>query len=122
MVFEDDFEKEGRTRFFNAVAFITVPVRNGEAFGLYLLESMASGVPVIQPELGAFPEIIRISGGGETYSPNTPEQLAKTWAGLLQDPERIAELSANGRQGVAEHFNIFDQGKRLIEIYQSLKK
>lgn len=122
VIFEEDFEKEGRTRFFNEVAFITVPVRNGEAFGLYLLESMASGVPVVQPALGAFPEIISLSKGGLTYSPNTPEQLAQTWANLLRKPQEIQALARQGRAGVEAHFNIFDQAERLIEIYKTLIK
>jgi len=120
VIFQADFEKEGRTQFFNSVSFISVPVRNGEAFGLYLLESMASGVPVVQPALGAFPEIIQLSGGGITYEPNTPEVLAETWAKLLKDQDKIAELAKNGRKGVEEHFNIFDQGKSLIKIYETL--
>lgn len=121
VVFEDDFEREGRTRFFSNVSFITVPVRNGEAFGLYLLEAMASGVPVIQPELGAFPEIINLSKGGETYSPNTPEQLAKTWAEILKQPDKIQDLAKKARAGVENHFDIFVQAERLIDIYKSLK-
>lgn len=120
VIFEEDFEKEGRTRFFNSVSFISVPVRNGEAFGLYLLESMASGVPVIQPALGAFPEIIELSKGGKTYEPNTPEKIAETWADLLNHPEEIKKMGEAGRSGVAKHFNIYDQGKQLIDIYKKL--
>ncbi|MEA1877448.1 MAG: glycosyltransferase family 4 protein [Bacteroidota bacterium] len=120
VIFEEDFEKEGRTRFFNSVSFISVPVRNGEAFGLYLLESMASGVPVIQPALGAFPEIIELSKGGKTYEPNTPEKIAETWADLLKHPEEIKKMGEAGRSGVAKHFNIYDQGKQLIDIYNKL--
>ena len=55
---------------------VSVPVRNGEAFGIYLLECMASGVPVVQPALGAFPEIVELAGGGVIYEANTPEALA----------------------------------------------
>ncbi|MBT3749547.1 MAG: glycosyltransferase family 4 protein, partial [Bacteroidetes bacterium] len=120
VIFEDDFENEDRIRFFNSVSFISVPVRNGEAFGLYLIESMASGVPVVQPAKGAFPEIIELAKGGITYEPNTPENLAKTWAELLNNPEEIQKMGENGRAGVSAHFNIYDQGNRLIEIYKKL--
>ena len=120
VIFEDDFENEDRIRFFNSVSFISVPVRNGEAFGLYLIESMASGVPVVQPAKGAFPEIIELAKGGITYEPNTPENLAKTWAELLNNPEEIQKMGENGRAGVSAHFNIYDQGNRLTEIYKKL--
>ena len=40
--FHKDFEGPGRNEFFKKVSLISVPVLEGEAFGLYLLEAMAS--------------------------------------------------------------------------------
>lgn len=69
-IFHEDFSENGRKQFFNQIAVLSVPVPKGEAFGMYLLEAMASGIPVVQPHLGAFPEIIATSSGGLTYQPN----------------------------------------------------
>jgi glycosyltransferase involved in cell wall biosynthesis len=99
---------------------ISVPVRNGEAFGMYLLESMASGVPVVQPALGAFPEIISLSKGGITYQPNTPEELSKNLAQLLSDSAKMEQLSADARKGVESKFDIYDHAKAMIEIYSKI--
>jgi len=119
--FHKDFEEEGRHEFFKKVSIISVPVIEGEAFGLYLLESMASGIPVVQPELGAFPEIVKKSGGGITYSANVPEELAKALISLLDDPEKLSQLSASGRQGVEKHFDIHQQALDTIELYKNIK-
>jgi len=118
--FMDDFEGKGRNTFFNKVSLISVPVRNGEAFGMYLLESMASGIPVVQPALGAFPEIINLSGGGIIYEPNTPEFLSKAWMELLSDPERLENISQKALNGVRINFNINDHAKEMIEVYHTL--
>jgi glycosyltransferase involved in cell wall biosynthesis len=120
VIFHKDFEGEGRRDFFSKVSVISVPVLEGEAFGLYLIESMASGIPVVQPALGAFPEIIDKSGGGLHYSPNDPTTLAGTLAGLLRNPEKLGNLSRNGRQGVEKHFNTHSQASRMIEIYREI--
>ncbi|NCB07328.1 MAG: glycosyltransferase family 1 protein, partial [Bacteroidia bacterium] len=96
-------------------------VRIGEAFGMYMLESMASGVPVVQPALGAFPEIIEISGGGVTYMPNTPEKLSKTWAELLSNPEKLEKLSRDGYEGTKRNFNIHNHTQEIITLYESLR-
>jgi len=117
VVFHDDFDGEGRHTFFSKVRLISVPVRNGEAFGLYLLESMASGVPVVQPSLGAFPEIVEKSGGGVIYENNSPEALALTLKDLLIEDDQLQELSANARKGVEKEFNIYAQADKLIGIY-----
>ncbi len=117
-----DFGDKGIHDFFRQVSMISVPVRMGEAFGMYLLESMASGVPVVQPALGAFPEIVNIAGGGITYEPNTPEKLSEAWAGLLSDPEKLEQLSISGYNGTKEKFNIHNHAKEIITLYESLSK
>ena len=119
---QHEFEGEAVNDFFRRVSLISVPVRIGEAFGMYLLESMASGVPVVQPALGAFPEIIEHSGGGVTYMPNTPEKLSETWAEVLSNPELLEKLSRNGYEGTKNNFYIHNHAKEIITLYESLKK
>jgi len=116
--FHEDFDGEGRHDFFKKVQMISVPVRNGEAFGLYLLESMASGVPVVQPALGAFPEIIEKSKGGITYPTNDAKSLSNSLKELLNDPQKLSDLSENGRKSVEKDFNVKTQSEKLIEIYK----
>ena len=118
--FLGDFEDSSRQQFFNKVSVISVPVRNGEAFGMYLLESMASGVVVVQPALGAFPEIINISNGGIVYQPNTPEALCEALAALLVDPGKLNTISLKAREGVESNFNIHDHARQMIGVYQML--
>jgi glycosyltransferase involved in cell wall biosynthesis len=117
-----DFEGEAMHNFFKKVSMISVPVRNGEAFGMYLLESMASGVPVVQPALGAFPEIVKSAGGGSIYSPNKPEKLSEAWADLLNNPKKLEQLSRDGYEGTKEKFNIHNHAKEIITLYESLQK
>ncbi|MFV0265498.1 MAG: glycosyltransferase family 4 protein [Draconibacterium sp.] len=115
-----DFEGKEVNDFFKRVSLISVPVRIGEAFGMYLIESMASGVPVVQPTLGAFPEIVELSGGGVTYMPNTPQKLSETWAELLLNPDKMEELSRKGYEGTLKKFNIHNHAKEMITLYESL--
>jgi len=114
----DEFEGDERQKFFDSVRLISVPVLNGEAFGLYMLEAMASGIPMVQPALGAFPEVIEISGGGVIYGENKPEFLAKTLAELIFDDVRLQELSTNGIVGVKAYFDIHAQAKKMVAVYE----
>lgn len=116
----DEFEGIERQKFFDTVRIISVPVLNGEAFGLYQLEAMASGIPMVQPALGAFPEVIEISEGGIIYGENTPEKLAEALANLILDTEKIQELGDKAINGVASHFDIHVQAKKMVDIYQSV--
>lgn len=115
--FIEDFRTESLGNFFNGLTLLSVPVLEGEAFGLYMLESLASGIPLVQPALGAFPEIIALTGGGVDYEPNTPDALAQEFAEVLSNPEQIKQMSINGRKSVEEKFNTSILIQSMIEVY-----
>ncbi len=120
VTFLPDFGFAALPGFFAGLSLLSVPVLKGEAFGLYMIESMASGIPVVQPALGAFPEIIGQTGGGVTYSPNTPSRLAETLADLLQRPEKIAELGKEAKRGAESRFDTHVVTGELLKVYQSV--
>ena len=119
-VFED-FRPENLGNFFKTVTLLSVPVLKGEAFGMYQLEALASGVPLVQPALGAFPEVIRETGAGLLYEPNTPEALSECLAPLLNDKARLTGFSANGRKAVEEKFDCSSLTMKMIGVYKELR-
>ncbi len=121
VIFLENFEDHQRHLFFERVSVLSVPVRKGEAFGIYLTEAMASGIPAVQPALGAFPEIIDAAGGGITYEGNTPENLAFSLDTVLSDSTLLSGLSINARKGVEEIFNINNQAAKLVDLYSNLQ-
>lgn len=121
VIFIDSFDAESRKKFFSEIAILSVPVRNGEAFGIYLAEAMSSGVPVVQPALGAFPEIVSLSNGGVIYDENTPEKLAESIKMLFNDKKKLSKLSVIGKLCTDKHFNIQTIAKKMIDIYTYIK-
>jgi glycosyltransferase involved in cell wall biosynthesis len=116
-----DFSFPALKDYFKSISLLSVPVLNGEAFGLYQLEALASGIPIVQPDLGAFPEIVKATNGGLIYSPNTPEALAEALAKVLANPELIKNLSLSGHQSILDKFDCSILTSRMITIYESLK-
>jgi glycosyltransferase involved in cell wall biosynthesis len=118
--FVEDYSKDVLHDFFNGLSLLSVPVLNGEAFGLYQLESLASGIPLVQPALGAFPEIINATGGGVVYNPNTPEALAKKWKETLLNPEELINMSEQGRASVTELFHLDKLTDKIAKVYKGI--
>lgn len=118
--FIEDYLPIDRYKFFNKLTILTVPVLKGEAFGTYQLESMACGVPLVQPALGAFPEIIKETKGGVTYEPNTPNTIAKKWEEILLNPQKITDMSLAGKKSVNENFAIDEVSEKILDIYENL--
>ena len=117
--FLDSYEGQAKNKFLESLTLLSVPVLKGEAFGLYQLEALASGTPLVQPELGAFSEVVGTTGGGVLYSPNNAKTLAAAYRKLLTDPDRILQLAEEGRKNVAEKFNMETQVNMMISGYQN---
>lgn len=90
----------GKHRFFEEVDLFCVPAKYREPKGLYMLEAMACGLPVVGPNEGAFPEMIQGSGGGLLVIPGDAEDLAEKLWSLLDDPIRAAAMGASARRWV----------------------
>lgn len=115
-----EFEGEALHQFFNSVSLLSVPVLQGEAFGMYQLEALASGKPIVQPELGAFPEIVQNTAGGWTFSPNTPEALAAKLEIILANPAELEKVGKTGAEHVENHYNSSRLAASMLETYQKI--
>ncbi len=113
--FRTNLSREGKADFLRSLTVLSVPAKYGEAFGLYVLEAMASGVPVVQPNVAAFPELVEATGGGVLYQPNTPEALAEALQTLLNDPDKAQSLGLRGRTQVLSKYSIQSMSKMLIK-------
>ncbi len=113
-------DRAGKLAFYRSLTALSVPALYGEAFGLYLIEALASGVPVIQPRHAAFPELIAATGGGVLCAPGDPLALADAAEALLLDPAQLRLLSQTGRNSVAERFNLDRMTDEILEAYRSV--
>ena len=115
---ETDISLERKQEFLRSVSVLSVPATYGESFGLYLVEAMASGVPVVQPDRGAFGELLAASGAGILSRPGDPVDLAQKIESLLLDEHRLQGLARAGRASVAEHFNMDRMGRQFADIIE----
>jgi glycosyltransferase involved in cell wall biosynthesis len=88
---------------------------------MFVLEAMAAGVPVVQPDHGAFPEIIRKTGGGLLVEPENPRSLADGLLKVLRDHELRHTLGLRAHSGVREHYRVDAMAARTVEIFARQK-
>jgi len=101
---------------------MSVPEKQPVAYGLYVLEALAAGVPVVEPASGVFPELLEMTGGGLLFEPNNFEALAEALSSLLLDPVKVQKLAEKGRAAVSEKFNIEQTAKEMVRIYGQITK
>lgn len=120
----DDFrywgvlEREQKLEFLSDIDVLSVPTTYREPKGLFVLEALASGVPVVQPAHGAFPELLAATGGGVLVPPNDPVKLAQTLHDLLIDHAARSELARQGRERVVGDFNADRMAAATLAVYR----
>ncbi len=107
-----------KVHFFHDLTVFSVPATYGEAFGLYVIEAAASGVPVVQPEHGAFPELIAATEGGMLCKPDDAKALADALESLLNDDELREKMSKNGMTKVRQEFSATRMAERFEAVLQ----
>jgi glycosyltransferase involved in cell wall biosynthesis len=105
-VFSPNLSRAEKIGLLESLSVFSVPARYGEAYGLYVVEAMAAGVPVVQPRTAAFPELVEATGGGVLCEPDDPKSLADAIEGLLVDPEKARSLGESARRVVFERYGI----------------
>lgn len=117
-VYRGAVERAKKVRFFHDIDVLSVPSGYHEPKGLYLLEAMACGVPVVQPNHGAFPEIIARTGGGLLARSESGADVADALYEVWRDPARAAALGRAGADGVRRHYTVTHMAEGVLRIYQ----
>ena len=111
-------DRAGKLAFLRGLDVLSVPATYDEPKGMFLLEAMASGVPVVQPRRGAFTEIVEKTGGGLLVEPDDPEALADGLYALWAIARCRARSASAAFEGVRAHYTIAQSADRLLEVYE----
>jgi glycosyltransferase involved in cell wall biosynthesis len=114
-------DRRTKLEFLGEIDVLAVPALYRDPKALFALEAMASGVPVVVPRHGVFPELIEASGGGLLCEPGDPEDLARLLRQLLLDPEERRRLGESGRRAVLERFNAERMAREMQGLYHRLR-
>lgn len=114
-------DRREKIEFLKNLDVLSVPATYDEPKGIFLLEAMACGVPVVQPRRGAFTEVIKKTRGGILVEPERADRLADGLLTIWKDPALADELGRNGFEAVRKHYTASRMAGRALEVYKSLK-
>ena len=124
--FHADFHYAGRLdrkqkiEFLSRLDLFSVPAPHQDPKGRYVLEALATGIPVVQPADGVFPELLERTGGGRLFDPGDSVALAAALAQLLNDSPLRATLAREGPQGVLRGAGAEKMAQATIDVYQQM--
>lgn len=105
-----------KARMLRSVDVYVAPNTGGESFGMILTEAMAAGVPVLASDIDAFRRVLDDGRVGELFAVGDAGALATQLAVLLDNPGRMADLSAAATKAVM-HYDWPVIARRILEVY-----
>ena len=113
-------DREDKLKFLHELDVFSVPTTYREPKGLFVLEAMAAGVPVVVPEHGAFPELVASCEGGVLVRPEDSAHLAHELSRLLDDRSARDSLGRAGRQGVLRSRTAEVMAAEALAVYRQV--
>ncbi|KQZ54584.1 glycosyl transferase family 1 [Rhizobium sp. Root149] len=104
---------------YRALDLFVAPQR-WEGFGLTPLEAMASAVPVIASDVGAFPELVVEGQTGHIVGRGSVENFVTALCPYLEDDERLARASHNALAHARKNFSVEGEARAIGEVYARL--
>ena len=121
-VYHGEVDREGKLAFLRGLDVLSVPATFDEPKGMFVLEAMASGVPVVQPRRGGFIEIVERTGGGLLVERDDPDALADGLYALSSNPALRASLADRALRGVRAHYTVAESAARLLDVYTAVSR
>lgn len=120
--FTDNVSDDELIKFYrNSTALILPSKDRGEAFGIVLLEAMASGKPVIASNLPGVRSVFKDGREGFLVEPNNPHDLAKKMKYVWENPEKAKNMGMAGRELVEKKYDLKIVGKNLNKIFSEIE-
>lgn len=123
-----DFEDCGylprkeKLSFLSSLDAFSVPVTYRAPKGMYMLEALAAGVPVVQPCIGIFPELLEATAGGLACQPADSRDLASKLSQLMLDRPQSRHMGIKGQEAVRLDFSSERMAVETIALYQQLTR
>jgi glycosyltransferase involved in cell wall biosynthesis len=112
-------DRAGKFAFLRGLDVFCVPSPYHEPKGLYLLEAMAAGVPVVAPAHGAFPELMAATEGGWLTTPGEgdPADFARALMSAWRHPSEAAHHGRSGYDRVRARFTVDHMAEYVEAVY-----
>jgi glycosyltransferase involved in cell wall biosynthesis len=113
-----DIDRNTKVEFLQSLDALSVPAVYGASKGLYVMEAWAAAVPVVQPRIGVYPELIEAAGGGGLlFEAGNVDELAAAFEHLKANPDEAREMGMVGYRAAHEIFTAARMARETVALY-----
>jgi glycosyltransferase involved in cell wall biosynthesis len=112
-------EGEQLAAFYQASRLIVSASLCFETFGMSIAEAMLNGKPVVVPDAGVFPELVRDGVTGVLADPTSPRAFSERIRYLWERPDVGLEMGRNGKAWASGEYSAERCYERLCAVFES---
>jgi len=121
LVHDGEIDHQPKIDYLRELDVLCVPTTYQDPKGLFVLESLAAGTPVIVSEHGAFPEMLARHGGGWCVRNGDVAGLVQRLKWVVDHREDAHRIGIQGQKSVHFKGDIMTMAAQTIELLQTLK-
>ncbi|TMW72346.1 glycosyltransferase family 4 protein [Alteribacter natronophilus] len=84
-------------------------------------EYMTAGIPIICSDFQVWKDFVRKYDCGIAVNPDSPEEIRGAVTYLMENPDRAAEMGANGQKAVLNELNWSKEEEKLVSWYREIE-
>lgn len=121
VIFTGRISNEDLPEYYNIADIIVVPSTGAEGLPVVIVESMATGKPVIASKIGGIPTAIEHFKEGILVEPRNSNELSEKILELLNNREMAENLGKAGRKKALEQFSLDRMIEQTIKVYEECR-
>ena len=116
--YRGEVDRQQKIRFLNSLHVLSVPTVYKDPKALFVLEALANGVPVVEPQHGIFSELLQATGGGILVEAHSAAAVAAALLQLQSDESMRRQLGRQGKEAVQRDHSAAVMAAATLEIYR----
>lgn len=113
---------DAKIRFWHDVDIFVFPTYHPEGLPYTILESLASGVPMVTTRVGGIPDAVLDGVHGFLVEPHNPEMIADRLQAMLSDRDNLRRMSAACVRRAEEIYSVDRLARQFSGLYKAVLK
>ena len=113
-------DRREKLTFLAGIDVLAVPTVYPDPKGLSVIEALASGIPVVAPDDGIFPELLEKTRGGLLCQAGDVDSLVESLRILLTDADGRSRMGEAGHREVHDGFSAERMARETLSVYRNL--
>lgn len=121
LIYDGEIDHQHKIDYLRSLDVLCVPTTYRDPKGLFVLEALASGTPVLVADHGAFPEMLARHGGGWCVASGDVAEISRRLKWVVDHRDDAHRIGLQGQKSVHSQGDIMTMATQTVELIKSFQ-